>query len=110
MIKYSELQSIFEPLDIRAEEFSIKNQDEEIEPYFLVYAKDGTVSFFADGINYYDLANVKAYLEVDNQNDEVIKKFEDILKENGITYTTSIEYIPDDRVFEYLFEFNTINE
>lgn len=110
MIKYSELQSVFEPLDIRIEEFSIKNQDEEIEPYFLVYAKVGTVSFFADGINYYDLANVKAYLEVDNQNDEVIKKFEDILKENGITYTTSIEYIPDDRVFEYLFEFNTINE
>lgn len=110
MIKYSELQSIFEPLDIRIEEFSIKNQDEEIEPYFLVYAKVGIDSLFADGTNYYDLANVKAYLEVDNQNDEVIKKLEDILKENGITYTTSIEYIPDDRVFEYLFEFNTINE
>lgn len=109
MIKYSELQSLFESLNIRVEEFSIKNQDEEIEPYFLVYVKTGDIPVFADGKNYYSLASCKAYLEVDNLNDEVIANLENIFIDNGVTFDKSIEYIPDDRVFELLFEFTVIN-
>ena len=109
MIKYSNLKDIFTPLNIRVEEFSIKNQDEEIEPYFLVYVKTGDLPIFADGKNYYMLANCKAYLEVDNQNDEVVAKLENIFIENGIGFEKSIEYIPDDRVFELLYEFTVLD-
>lgn len=110
MIKYSELANLFEPLNIRVEEFSIKNQDEEIEPYFLVYAKVGTNYSYADGENYYGFATVKAYLEVDEVDDEVVKKLKDTFKQNKITFSSSIEYIPDDRIFEYVFEFETLDE
>lgn len=105
MIKYSELQSLFEQLNIRVEEFSIKNQDEEIEPYFLIYVKTGAEYRYADGVNYYGLASCKAYLEVDDLKDEVITNLENIFIKNGVAFEKSIEYIPDDRVFELLYDF-----
>lgn len=110
MIKYSEIGEMLKPLNIRVEEFSIKNEEEEIEPYFLVYAHSDTQSIYADGINYCDIAIVKAYLEVDDLKSEVVKQLETILTENGCAFDKSIEYIPDNRMYELLYEFETYYE
>lgn len=110
MIKYSDIPSILEPLGIRVEEFSIRNQDEDIEPYFLVYAITETESKYADGINYINILHVKAFLDVDDLHDEVIQKLESILTSNGVSYTKSVEYIHDDRLFEFLYEFVVADE
>lgn len=110
MIKYSDIPTILEPLGIRVEEFSIKNQDEDIEPYFLVYAITETESKYADGINYINILHVKAFLDVDDLRDEVIQKLESILTSNGVSYTKSVEYIYDDRLFEFLYEFVAADE
>ena len=110
MIKYSDIPNILKPLGIRVEEFSIRNQDEDIEPYFLVYAITETESIYADGINYINVLHVKAFLDVDDLRDEVIQKLESILTSNGVSYTKSVEYIYDDRLFEFLYEFVAANE
>lgn len=105
MIKYSDIPNLLKPLGIRVEEFSIRNQDEDIEPYFLVYAINESESLYADGINYLNVLHVKAFLDVDDLHDEVIDNLESILKENGVSYTRSVDYIQDDRLFEFLYEF-----
>ena len=110
MIKYSELNKVFKPLNIRVEEFSIRNEDEEIEPYFLVYALSDVQSMYADGINFCDLAVVKAYLAVDDLKNDVVKNLEEVLTENGCAYDKSIEYTPENRMYELLYQFNTLNE
>lgn len=108
MIKYSEIKDVFSPLGINVEEFSIKDVD-EIEPYYLVYFKGNTSPYYADGINYINFVQVRAILDVDDIEHQVVKKLDEILNDNGISFDKDYNYIPDERLFELTYEFEVFD-
>lgn len=108
MVKYSEIKDILSPLGINVEEFSIKD-DDEIEPYYLVYIKGNTIPVHADGINYFNFVQVRAILDVDDIDHKVVKKLDEILDNNGISFDKDYNYIPDERLFELTYEFEVFD-
>lgn len=104
MFKYSEITEKLSFLGIKVEEFTIKDM-EYIEPYYLIYTKERTNYVNADGKNFFGLVLVKAILDVDDLESDVIKKLDEFLTEEGVPFDKSYEYIPDDRLFELSYEF-----
>ena len=79
-------------------------EGESPDPPFLVFLLPADDSFSADGIAYVKITELNFELYTDMKDPEAEKKVEDILESHGVYYTKSEVWIPDEKMYEVLYQ------
>ena len=74
------------------------------EPPYLLYYFPNSDDFVADGENYASIEALAVELYTNNKDFEAEAKVEKALKDLGLVYTRSEQYITSEKMYEVLFE------
>ena len=85
-------------------------EGESPDPPFAVYLIPESDNFSADGTAYYRQKVVNIEVYTDEKDPALERKVEAILIRHGIFYEKSETWIPDEKMYEVLFSFETEDE
>ena len=74
-------------------------------PPFVCYLIPSTDNFVADGIVYLDIDVVNIELYTDKRDPELEKKLQGLLTSAGIVYEKNEIWIPEEKMYEVIYEF-----
>ena len=84
--------------------FAYYQFEEETSPPFLVFNYPDSDDFFADNVNYQGKTNLDIYYCSDEKDFAAETAIEAFLKNNGIAYSKSQDYIDTDAMFQTLYQ------
>lgn len=105
MVKYSELQSIFQSHDLLINEYNIETDDEIELPYIVYNATDGE-SFSADGFSYFKTLIISLAIIDETMNFGLQRSVEEILDENTTFYEKQINFDDEARLYSITYSFS----
>lgn len=82
-------------------------EGESPQPPFICYLLPGSDNFAADGSVYFKRSEVRLELYTDKKDPALEQQVEDVLDEYHIFYNKTETYIPSERLYEVLYQFET---
>lgn len=79
-------------------------QSEAVAPPFICWRNPDTDNFSADGVVYYKNPATDIEVYTDEKNIELEEKIENIFSEHGIYWEKYEQWIPDEEMYEVLYE------
>ena len=103
MITRSQIEKM---LDVTGIEYRYHHfeTEEAINPPFICWLIPGTNNFSADGVVYLNVRKLNIELYTDQKDDNLEKRVEEQIKENGIFWEKSETYIESEKMYEVLYE------
>lgn len=80
-------------------------EGESPDPPFICYLNPATDNFVADGIVYLSIDEINIELYTDKKDPEIEQKLEQIMKQHGIVWNKDETWIPDERLYEVIYDF-----
>ena len=111
MIKYSEIESIFEEVGLTAVEYNIDlNTEEEIELPILVYRILDDVPFLADGVNFFKMLDIALALIDEELNFPMQKLVEQQLNKYGMVFEKNVNFDDVERLYSIAYSFTVMED
>lgn len=108
MIKYLDIEEVFKPLDIPISEFNLEEAEVEIDIPCAVYIPGETRALYADGMNYFNLMEVRLELLTEKIDLKMQKKIEEIFEANDVSFVSDMDYSSDHRIYSTVFSFEVM--
>ena len=110
MIKYSDIQRLFNAENLAIEEYNVQLNEEQIETPFLVYQATNDDDFGADGVNYIKILNVIILMVDEVLNFPLQRKIESIFVDNGVSYDKRTNFDDEERLYAISYNIEVFDD
>ena len=109
MLKYSEIESVFNENEINIFEYVDETNEDISLPLIVYIAQDGT-GFEADSVNYIKFLDVAIVVIDETMNFELQRKIEKLFYDNEVYFEKNISFSEEERLYSVTYTIQVFDE
>ncbi len=109
MIKFTEIQSLFQAHNIVVHEFNLETDEDVAIPY-VAYTINDAESFSADGISYFKTLEITLAIFDETPNFALQREIEEVLDTNTAFFDKQVNFDNDSRIYTVGYHFTVVDD